>query len=188
MNKELFVSSTPHETKVAVSYTHLDVYKRQAPVAAQPATGEVLKQVVQKAAAAGSMATGSSGKPAGLNPASSPAVSYTHLDVYKRQGTQRSEDGSARDPDKEGGRRDYAKGRNGAVGQLGKSKLPGGTAAHGQGERDRAADADFSLEHGADLHFRGDHQGCVVFLDADGKCSGLPAADLKEPLLFLHSG
>jgi rod shape-determining protein MreC len=44
-----------------------------APVAAQPATGEVLKQVVQKAAAAGSMATGSSGKPAGLNPASSPA-------------------------------------------------------------------------------------------------------------------
>ncbi len=94
----------------------------------------------------------------------------------------------ARDPDEEGRGRGYAKWRNGATGQLGTSKLPGSTATHGERQRDGTADADFSGEYGADLHFRGNNQGRGIFLDLHGERNWLPAADLEEPVLFLDPG
>ena len=55
------------QTQAPVSYTHLDVYKRQL---AMPSTGASAREVVDFY---------------GLDIGSHPAVSYTHLDVYKRQ-------------------------------------------------------------------------------------------------------
>ena len=56
----------------AVSYTHLDVYKRQA--SESPTASKVIK---------GQLA--SSTLLTGMVKAQSEPVSYTHLDVYKRQ-------------------------------------------------------------------------------------------------------
>ena len=72
--------------KIAVSYTHLDVYKRQASICLK--SGDTLQEIFEEA-----------GFPEGVflhfeishsevedmiaNPIT---VSYTHLDVYKRQG------------------------------------------------------------------------------------------------------
>ena len=56
-----------------VSYTHLDVYKRQASISDQLKAG--------KAAAEQAKAE----RPPKEKPSRGAAVSYTHLDVYKRQ-------------------------------------------------------------------------------------------------------
>ena len=58
----------------AVSYTHLDVYKRQQYVSAALAPSEVCEVEILDEDAKSCRAT---------------AVSYTHLDVYKRQGVGR---------------------------------------------------------------------------------------------------
>ena len=81
--------------------------------------------------------------------------------------------------------------RNGETVQLAnweKVSFQAAAAAHGEGERNGAADADFAGEHGADFLRRGEHEGCGVFLDADGERGGLPAANLEKPLLFLYTG
>ena len=82
----------------------------------------------------------------------------------------------------------HAQRRNCAVGELGESKLPGGRDAYGKSERCRAADADFSGEHGSHLHDWGRDQGRGVLLDGDGERGGLPAADFAESLLFFYPG
>ena len=67
--------------KEAVSYTHLDVYKRQAadsviiPVQAQYLPAKGMTQLVQTISKVKKY----------INPDIKIAVSYTHLDVYKRQ-------------------------------------------------------------------------------------------------------
>ena len=78
----------------AVSYTHLDVYKRQCPAPAAPGraaeldrrflcgqrtTGKIMSSSTQRTAIVWS--AGAKPSWCGLTP-----VSYTHLDVYKRQG------------------------------------------------------------------------------------------------------
>ena len=62
---------------IPVSYTHLDVYKRQSRIGATIALGFVLFFVAVPSGLSGVVwaATGAAGIP----------VSYTHLDVYKRQ-------------------------------------------------------------------------------------------------------
>ena len=60
---------------VAVSYTHLDVYKRQGPGNRPVAEGERFGHE-----------RGGEGRVLELGPG---PVSYTHLDVYKRQGLYR---------------------------------------------------------------------------------------------------
>ena len=64
------------KTAVNVSYTHLDVYKRQA-----QSTVELLKQKENVELVLNEAVTEIYGekKPTGIT------VSYTHLDVYKRQ-------------------------------------------------------------------------------------------------------
>ena len=67
----------------SVSYTHLDVYKRQllprAGVSLVPTTEPISGDVLTAAGTAVSGGLPAVGSPAGA------AVSYTHLDVYKRQ-------------------------------------------------------------------------------------------------------
>ena len=70
----------PSESLSAVSYTHLDVYKRQTGLSVDAVTGTEA-----------AVFEGQSGIEAGLADAlinasdAISAVSYTHLDVYKRQ-------------------------------------------------------------------------------------------------------
>ena len=57
-----------------------------------------------------------------------------------------------------------------------------------KGERDRTAYADCPGQHGAAV-FRGrNHQGRGFFLDGDGECSWLPAADIPQPIFFFYTG
>ena len=75
-----------------VSYTHLDVYKRQAAQRAQAQIADLLQQVERKTAEiadqralnANLLRISRERANADRGP-----VSYTHLDVYKRQGTYR---------------------------------------------------------------------------------------------------
>ena len=64
-------------SKMAVSYTHLDVYKRQG-VEGQKT------YIVKEGVLTSYLHDRISAKHYGVNP-----VSYTHLDVYKRQSSQR---------------------------------------------------------------------------------------------------
>ena len=67
------------KTKTAVSYTHLDVYKRQGLYVPNSQFRETSKDVASGAMSGNmNMSMGSTGN--SLAP-----VSYTHLDVYKRQ-------------------------------------------------------------------------------------------------------
>ena len=69
--------------------------------------------------------------------------------------------------------------RNGEVVHLAdweKVSFPVAIAAHGQGEGDRAANADFAGQHDADF-YRGRLQAGRVFLDPHGQRGGIPVAD-----------
>ena len=70
---------------VAVSYTHLDVYKRQAHQRAAGQPRFVLQYPGPGPAAAPHRHAGADG--GGHDARDAEPVSYTHLDVYKRQGT-----------------------------------------------------------------------------------------------------
>ena len=82
----------------------------------------------------------------------------------------------------------HAQWRNRAVGQLGKSKLPGGRDAHGKSEGIGPPTPISPANMAPHFHDRGGDQGRGIFLDADGECGGLPAADLAEPVFFFHTG
>ena len=70
-----FCDSPPHRTPV--SYTHLDVYKRQ---------GFDHAEIISRNTARSDVSKHGTGRLTGTNyPGRSIAVSYTHLDVYKRQ-------------------------------------------------------------------------------------------------------
>ena len=69
----------------AVSYTHLDVYKRQVYISCNPETlARDLKYLTKHGYQAKEC------QPVDLFPWTKP-VSYTHLDVYKRQGIHRAD-------------------------------------------------------------------------------------------------
>ena len=65
-----------------VSYTHLDVYKRQEETMMGNIKGVTLKEVKQLKALA---VRGAEAEQTVKQQANTIAVSYTHLDVYKRQ-------------------------------------------------------------------------------------------------------
>ena len=68
-----------------VSYTHLDVYKRQAQKSAPDAPADVLRGAEDKGAAAQGAQISRGDLAAVRVKVDAAPVSYTHLDVYKRQ-------------------------------------------------------------------------------------------------------
>ena len=68
----------------AVSYTHLDVYKRQAPSSSSERPLSQTRYLIACAGVDG-QAVGIDGEPEVFVPG---PVSYTHLDGYKRQSLQ----------------------------------------------------------------------------------------------------
>ena len=76
------IPGTPVYASMAVSYTHLDVYKRQGK---EIRTGEVYGSTVSFRLPDKRRGTLSGGTGHGRFWRTAEAVSYTHLDVYKRQ-------------------------------------------------------------------------------------------------------
>ena len=67
---------------ITVSYTHLDVYKRQVVTMGLPKAEEVLREAMAMGADKGILVTD---RVLGGADTWATSVSYTHLDVYKRQ-------------------------------------------------------------------------------------------------------
>ena len=69
-----------------VSYTHLDVYKRQAQLVAENIAQQLENRISFRRAMKSCMSRTMKSGALGVKTS---AVSYTHLDVYKRQGADR---------------------------------------------------------------------------------------------------